>query len=464
MSVQAEVIRDAAATPLQAVHAVRDAAIAPTARAILRTVIGKAEAALREAFTINFSLLSVADLQQLVRSTALTRDRLEALAAGALAELSRRRQEAQSRADAGKRPDPAVKGPARSPQEILVGAGQSTREAREAVRRAVQVTDTLPLFAAAWRAGEVSQAYVDVMRRLIRAHPEVCDRLEAGAEAELLAFAHQADSVDQFSKRVRWWLIKYFPRHMEQQIQREITRENINLFPLSEQAGWKISGTLSALHGHILNAALDHAMGRKAAEDHRRINERRAEALMKLAEDRAGTTTNGRPRIGTQILVTVPVTALAQAEHLAGSGCLVDATDQSAEARNGTGAGDHHCSALRGAERIKETERAKGAGRDKDTGKARGAKRVKGAGNVAGASRHTTSCSVVGTGLGRQGVCMAEVKRDRDVLQGVLGKRAYLERSACSVRRVRLKKRGHLEKRSHLENQDRRANQDRLKK
>src|SRR5699024_6598360 len=98
--------------------------------------------------------------------------------------------------------------------------------------------------------------------------------------AFLLKQAKQMDAT-KFAKVANSWAIETDPKAADRQWRKDAAKEGVTL--VSSEDGYFLSGHLNSVSGAILDEALRAHMGRKAADDPRPYDERRADALTALA-------------------------------------------------------------------------------------------------------------------------------------------------------------------------------------
>lgn len=146
-------------------------------------------------------------------------------------------------------------------------ANVSWRRAKETVDRAQALNEDLPAFREALRAGQITDEYVDAVRKVAK-NPTLKEQLadEHDGERKLLSYALTMD-VDRFTKRVKAWAIKHAPKAAEKDAKADAQDDKLHLFNKGEY--WVINGRLTPMNGILVNNALDAVMraARDAAED-----------------------------------------------------------------------------------------------------------------------------------------------------------------------------------------------------
>ena len=158
--------------------------------------------------------------------------------------------------------------------------GQSRNGARDEVRRAQTIRDVYPLFGAEIRRGTLSSTYVDVLSQ--RIPPELTEQSKID-EAALLMHAKQ-ETVDQFTKTVRTWVVQHAPERAERKAKEAARAEKFAVFPA--EGGYKLAGWLDALNGLQLDKSLRALVGVPAEGDRRSHAQRYADALTDLVARR----------------------------------------------------------------------------------------------------------------------------------------------------------------------------------
>ena len=224
---------------------------------------------------------------------------------------------------------------------MQASGGQSRDKAREEVRRAQTIRDTYPLFGARIRSGVLSPAYVDVLRTRIPA--ELCSRAQADEEY-FLGRAMQ-ETVDQFAKTVRAWVVRHAPERAEKKAAEAARAERFSIFPA--EGGYRLAGWLDPINGLQLDKTMRSLVGVPAESDKRSHAQRYADVLTDLVAQHNGQALAGsqaqpgpqalaeapapydqpapaptlRHNPRTQIMVHVPLATLVQTDKAIETGC-----------------------------------------------------------------------------------------------------------------------------------------------
>ncbi|MFT0848282.1 DUF222 domain-containing protein [Actinomycetaceae bacterium L2_0104] len=164
--------------------------------------------------------------------------------------------------------------------------GQSRRTALNEVRQAQAIRDTYPLFGNAIRQGLLSSAYIEVLTKHIPL--ELAER--AKTEEETLLEHARYESLDQFVKTVRKWLVQHAPLRAERKAKEAARAEKFSIFP--SEGGYRLTGWLDALNGLHLDKALRSAIGTPSQEDRRSHAQRYADALTSFVTHQSGQKAN----------------------------------------------------------------------------------------------------------------------------------------------------------------------------
>lgn len=160
--------------------------------------------------------------------------------------------------------------------------GTTRGTAGKAVRLSKSLQGDLPATRKALAEGEISSDHAQIIARRCtktNKHKEKLADPERG-EAFLLEQAKQMDAT-KFAKVAKSWAIETDPKAADRQWRKESAKEEVTL--VSSEDGYFLSGRLNSVSGAILDEALRAHMGRKAADDLRTYDERRADALTALA-------------------------------------------------------------------------------------------------------------------------------------------------------------------------------------
>src|SRR5215467_9937416 len=193
---------------------------------------------------------------------------LEAMSARWLAELDRREKEA---ADDERR----------SPVRFLCDSLGLTANAAQAWLRTARALDTeLRLTAGALRRGEIGAQQVGVIRRAVEAAAKTC--LDpAAVESELVEAAR---GMDAYALERHWQQLRYRADQAAGEAAEEEERRRSWLSLRQHSTGsYRVEGVLDAVCGASLHTALRAIMGRKAKDDERTPEQRRAAARGELA-------------------------------------------------------------------------------------------------------------------------------------------------------------------------------------
>lgn len=163
-------------------------------------------------------------------------------------------------------------------------AAQS-RTGQRSAREQVGLAETLEAAPVAERdvsTGRISVEHASVLARVRRRVPERCDAdLARGEDSDLLRSARLTDAT-AFSRAADRWVAEQEPRRHDAEHQGAQQRRFLHLSPTSD--GTHIKGLLDPLAGHTLMLALEAATPRPGAEDDREPGQRRADALVSMAE------------------------------------------------------------------------------------------------------------------------------------------------------------------------------------
>ena len=164
--------------------------------------------------------------------------------------------------------------------------GRTSQEGRTAagneIRRA-ETLDALPALAAAAEAGEVTLEHVDVLARATRAARARTREVLATprGQTEVLALARRHDA-GRFRDALARWAAALDPAGHERDHQAQRAARFLHLTPTAD--GVRLTGLLDRMAGHRFRLALEAASPRPAADDDRSSEQRRADALVALAE------------------------------------------------------------------------------------------------------------------------------------------------------------------------------------
>lgn len=158
------------------------------------------------------------------------------------------------------------------------GAGAAGAELRGAL-----VLTSMPALEDALLARELSTTHVEVLSRVAaRATPAVAAALaEPETQRELVALGRRLDG-REYAKAVDRFVAQTDPVSVERE--HAAQRERRHLFITDLPSGTRVQGMLDARAGHRLRLALEAAAGRPAQDDERSAEQRRADALVALAE------------------------------------------------------------------------------------------------------------------------------------------------------------------------------------
>src|SRR5699024_983960 len=160
--------------------------------------------------------------------------------------------------------------------------GTTRGTAGRAVQRSKTLQDDLPATRKALAEGSISSDHAQIIARRCTKTDKHRKRLADPRQGEqfLIDHAKQMDA-GKFSKVANAWAIESDPKAAERQWRQESAKEEFTLAPVED--GFHLAGWLHPVNGALLQEALSSHMGRKAADDLRPINERRADGLISLA-------------------------------------------------------------------------------------------------------------------------------------------------------------------------------------
>lgn len=160
--------------------------------------------------------------------------------------------------------------------------GTTRGTAGRAVKLSKTLQDDLPATRKALAEGSISSDHAQIIARRCTKTDKHRKRLADPRQGEqfLIDHAKQMDA-GKFSKVAHAWAIESDPKAAERQWRQESAKEEFTLAPVED--GFHLAGWLNPVNGALLQEALSSHMGRKAADDLRPINERRAEGLISLA-------------------------------------------------------------------------------------------------------------------------------------------------------------------------------------
>ncbi|CAM5786695.1 HNH endonuclease signature motif containing protein [Cellulomonas persica] len=158
------------------------------------------------------------------------------------------------------------------------GAGAAGAELRDA-----RILTSMPELEDALLASELSPTHVGVLARVAaRATPAVTAALASPAvQGELVALGRRLDG-REYARAVDRFVAQADPVSVERE--HAVQRERRHLFVTDLPSGTRVQGMLDARAGHRLRLALEAAAGRPAQDDVRTAEQRRADALVALAE------------------------------------------------------------------------------------------------------------------------------------------------------------------------------------
>lgn len=205
-------------------------------------------------------------------------------------------------------------------------SGEGARTAKTQISVATVLVDSAET-SVALAAGEVTLVHAQVLGRIRKA----AERTSAGAlspddQAALLDLAREEDA-DAFSKTADRWLAR------RDSVTHDASHEDIRrrryLTISTTAGGTHIKGFLDAVAGHTLQVAIDAAMTRPGADDDRDYDQRRADALIDVAEVAVagGTLKTGalvRPHISLIMTESTFVEARRELRRRAGSSAGTD--------------------------------------------------------------------------------------------------------------------------------------------
>jgi hypothetical protein len=156
------------------------------------------------------------------------------------------------------------------------------REASHQVRQAETLT-ALPKVAEAVVAGGMSTPHLDVIARAATTGSDaVAERIRsAEGQEHLVAMAEKLDA-HAYGKAVALWTAQVDPARLERTHQEQ--RANRFLHVTDSPGGTHVKGLLDRVAGHRLLLALEAATPRPAADDDRSSEQRRADALVAVAD------------------------------------------------------------------------------------------------------------------------------------------------------------------------------------
>ena len=164
--------------------------------------------------------------------------------------------------------------------------GRTSKEGRTAagqeIRRA-ETLDQLPALATAAEAGAVTLEHVDVVARATRTAPARVREVLATpqGQADVLAMARRNDA-GSFKDAFARWAATQDPAAHERNHQAQRAARFLHLAETPD--GTRLTGLLDRMAGHRLRLALEAASPRPAADDDRSSEQRRADALLGLAD------------------------------------------------------------------------------------------------------------------------------------------------------------------------------------
>lgn len=216
---------------------------------------------------------------------------------------------------------------------VSTHTGTTRSTAGRAVKLSKSLDEDLPQTRKALADGSISSDHAQIIARRCTKTSKHRDRLSDPLHGEnfLVDNAKRMDA-GKFSKVAAAWAIETDPEGADRQWRQDVAKEEFNLLRTNE--GYQISGWFTHVNGALLDEALVSHMGRKAADDLRPINQRRAGALAALA---AQSLDSGlqmpRARIRPHLTVTMDYTTLDR---------LVQASGPLAPSSCGTGADAPH--------------------------------------------------------------------------------------------------------------------------
>ncbi|GIG21461.1 hypothetical protein Cch01nite_21850 [Cellulomonas chitinilytica] len=156
------------------------------------------------------------------------------------------------------------------------------RAASHQVRQADTLA-SLPRVAQAVVTGGMSAPHLDVVARATStASDAVASRIRSDeGQAQLVAMAEQLDA-DAYGKAVARWAAQVDPGRLERTHQQQ--RAERFLHVTDSPGGTHVKGLLDRVAGHRLLLALEAASPRPAADDERSSDQRRADALVAIAD------------------------------------------------------------------------------------------------------------------------------------------------------------------------------------
>lgn len=174
------------------------------------------------------------------------------------------------------------------------------REAVGQVRQADAIT-TMPQVRDALTTGAITTAHVDAIARFTAtASPQVAELARSGAgQAEIVALATRVDGAG-LGKALTRWQAELDPTARQRAHDQQQAARYLNLSETS--GGTYVKGLLDSVAGHRLRLALEAVSPRPGLDDERAPEQRRADALVQLADralDDTGPATGpaGRPHV-----------------------------------------------------------------------------------------------------------------------------------------------------------------------
>lgn len=159
--------------------------------------------------------------------------------------------------------------------------GSTRRTTQRSIRLSESLHEDLPETRRALADGAISSDHAEIIaqrcagteqQKQLLAHPTL-------GEAALVEQAKLMDAT-KFTKVAKEWSIKADPKHNDQAARRTRSKQELSLN--AHDDGYYLSGFFDHVSGALIDEALRSHMGRKAADDQRTYNTRRADALVAL--------------------------------------------------------------------------------------------------------------------------------------------------------------------------------------
>ena len=158
------------------------------------------------------------------------------------------------------------------------GVGEAAAQVREA-----ETLEAMPQVERALTGGQVRAGHVGVLARAAARAPEQVAAVmrSAAGQAELVGLAARTDTRD-FARVVERWLAQQDPATVQRAHDNQRARRFLHLS--DSPGGTHVKGLLDSFSGRVVRLALEAASPRPGADDERSPEQRRADALVMLAE------------------------------------------------------------------------------------------------------------------------------------------------------------------------------------